>query len=52
VVMHELGHLVGLAHVRDPGELMAESNLERRDLGPGDRQGLAAVGAGSCHTDT
>lgn len=51
VVMHELGHLVGLAHVRDPGELMAESNWGRRDLGPGDRQGLAAVGAGRCHTD-
>lgn len=52
VLMHELGHLVGLAHVHDPGELMAESNLERTDLGPGDRQGLAAVGAGRCHTDT
>jgi Matrixin len=52
VIMHEFGHLVGLAHVRDPGELMAESNSGVADLGPGDRQGLAAVGAGRCRTDT
>lgn len=52
VVMHELGHLVGLAHVRDPGELMTESNSGITAFGPGDRQGLAAVGAGRCHTDT
>jgi Matrixin len=52
VVMHEFGHLVGLAHVRDPGELMAESNSGVTDLGPGDRQGLAAVGAGRCRTHT
>jgi hypothetical protein len=52
VVIHELGHLVGLAHVHDPGELMAESNSGLTDLGPGDRQGLATVGAGPCRTDT
>jgi Matrixin len=52
VVMHELGHLVGLDHVSDPGELMAESNSGVTQLGPGDRQGLAAVGAGRCWTDT
>ncbi len=52
VVMHELGHLVGLDHVSDPGELMAESASGVTELGPGDRQGLAAVGAGRCRTDT
>jgi hypothetical protein len=52
VVMHELGHIVGLGHVSDPGELMAESTLAVTELGPGDRQGLAAVGAGRCWTDT
>lgn len=52
VVMHELGHLVGLAHVHDSAELMAESNSGLTELGPGDRQGLATVGAGRCRTDT
>ncbi len=52
VVRHELGHLVGLDHVSDPGELMAESNSGVTTLGPGDRQGLAAVGAGRCRADT
>lgn len=48
IVMHELGHLVGLAHVDDPGELMHSSNLERLDFGPGDRAGLALLGQGPC----
>jgi matrixin len=52
VIMHELGHLVGLAHVHDPSELMAPSNSGLTTLGPGDRQGLATVGAGPCRTDT
>jgi hypothetical protein len=48
VILHELGHLVGLAHVDDPGELMYRDNVGRLDLGPGDRAGLAAVGSGRC----
>lgn len=51
LVMHELGHLVGLDHVSDRRELMAESASEVTELGLGDRQGLAAVGAGPCWTD-
>lgn len=48
VIMHELGHVVGLAHVTDPRELMAPVNTGQTELGPGDRQGLAAAGAGPC----
>jgi hypothetical protein len=48
IVMHELGHLVGLAHVDDPLELMGEQNMIPLDFGPGDLQGLATLGSGSC----
>jgi hypothetical protein len=48
VVMHELGHLVGLAHVQDRAELMYPENVGLLDFGPGDREGLAALGAGHC----
>jgi hypothetical protein len=49
VVLHELAHLVGLDHVEDPAEVATSATVA---LGPGDRQGLAAVGAGACHFDT
>jgi Matrixin len=49
VVMHELGHLVGLDHVDSPGELMnARSDGSTVRFGPGDLHGLAAVGSGAC----
>jgi hypothetical protein len=48
IVMHELGHLVGLAHVSDPTELMFADNTGLTDFGPGDREGLAALGKGVC----
>jgi hypothetical protein len=48
IIVHELGHLVGLGHVEDPGELMNAVNDGRTELGPGDREGLAAVGSGTC----
>lgn len=48
IVMHELGHLVGLAHVDDPMELMGEQNMIPIDFGSGDLEGLAALGNGSC----
>ena len=48
IVLHELGHLVGLAHVHDPHELMNEDNLGLLDFGPGDRAGLARVGSTPC----
>jgi hypothetical protein len=48
IVLHELGHLVGLLHVDDPGELMHGEDVGRLDWGPGDREGLAALGFGTC----
>jgi hypothetical protein len=47
VLLHELGHLVGLAHVADPGELMND-RLGVLDYGPGDLAGLARLGRGPC----
>ena len=48
IVLHELGHVVGLDHVRDRGELMNAENLGLHDFGPGDLAGLAALGRGPC----
>ena len=48
VVMHELGHVVGLAHVHDRNELMSSENHGLTSFGPGDRRGLAVLGAGPC----
>lgn len=49
IVTHEIAHLVGLDHVEDPNELMYSSNIGKYDLGPGDREGLAALGSGRCY---
>lgn len=48
IILHELGHLVGLDHVDDSRELMHSDNVGMLGLGPGDRQGLAALGGGDC----
>ena len=48
IVDHEFGHLVGLGHVDDPGELMAEENAGRSVYGPGDLEGLARLGSVPC----
>ena len=49
IVLHELGHLVGLAHVDDPAQLMyPEARREVPDLGPGDLTGLEVLGSGPC----
>lgn len=52
IVIHELGHLVGLAHVNDPAAVMfPQANAEVTELSPGDRTGLAALGRGACQPD-
>jgi hypothetical protein len=49
VILHELGHLMGLGHVDTIGELMHPNGGGLIDLGPGDREGLRQVGAaGGC----
>jgi hypothetical protein len=49
VVLHEFGHLLGLAHVTDPTSIMyPESQLNVSDYSPADLRGLHAVSAGPC----
>ena len=49
VLLHELGHVLGLGHVDDPAQLMhASSTVHNSALSPGDRAGLARLGAGQC----
>jgi hypothetical protein len=48
IVDHEFGHLVGLAHVDDPDELMYHDNNGQTAYGPGDREGLARLGRIDC----
>ncbi|MGH2678898.1 MAG: hypothetical protein ACRDG8_00190 [Actinomycetota bacterium] len=49
VILHELGHLMGLGHVKTPGEVMHPAGGGVVDLGPGDREGLRQLGAsGGC----
>jgi hypothetical protein len=48
IVDHEFGHLVGLDHVDDRGELMNAENLGRTTYGPGDLEGLARLGRVDC----
>jgi len=44
VLLHELGHMVGLGHVADPTQVMYPIASTRSDYGPGDLEGLWYVG--------
>ena len=48
IAMHEFGHIVGLHHVKDRGEIMYKSGNGSSRFGPGDRRGLALLGKGPC----
>ena len=48
VVLHELGHVLGLAHVDDRHEVMYEKGVRISDYGPGDLKGLKILGSGPC----
>ncbi len=52
VVMHELGHLVGLDHVDSSSQLMAPDGGRVTEFAAGDRAGLALLGSGGCPYDT
>jgi hypothetical protein len=48
ILLHELGHVLGLAHVDNPGELMHDDNIGKAGYGPGDLEGLRRLGQGPC----
>ena len=47
VVMHEMAHVLGLGHVDDPSQVMAESTSVS-ELAEGDLAGLEVAGDGPC----
>lgn len=51
LMLHELGHLVGLDHVENERELMDADNYAVTQFGPGDRRGLSALGSATCLKD-
>jgi hypothetical protein len=52
VVLHEVGHLVGLGHTADRTQLMfSETEFEVLDFADGDRRGLAQLGTQACFPD-
>jgi hypothetical protein len=52
VILHELGHVVGLDHTTDRHQLMySESQFNVTDYGTGDLRGLALLGSQACFPD-
>lgn len=54
ILLHELGHLIGLAHVNDAKQIMGPGDNTTEgmtDFQPGDLTGLRALGLGACQPD-
>lgn len=52
IVLHEVGHLVGLGHTSSKDNLMFhETRVGLTEFGPGDITGLARLGSGACAPD-
>jgi hypothetical protein len=52
VILHELGHLLGLAHVSDKAQVMfPRSRLGITEYQPGDLAGLYQLATGPCQKD-
>lgn len=52
IVLHELGHLAGLGHVEDAGQLLYPKAQEKLiDYASGDLTGLSRLGSGPCVAD-
>jgi hypothetical protein len=52
IVLHELGHLAGLGHVEDPGQLLyPKAQDDVTDYAAGDLTGLSRLGSGACVPD-
>ncbi len=48
ILLHELGHLVGLGHVDSPAELMYPDDVGHLGFRRGDLNGLVRLGQGEC----
>lgn len=48
IILHELAHVLGLAHVNDPAQLMYPTTSDVHDFAAGDLAGLVRLGSGAC----
>ena len=48
IIAHEVGHVLGLGHVDDAGQLMGARTSGQKTFGDGDRRGLAILAGQPC----